>query len=453
MARPFRLLQLFRSSLLLLPRFLADAAAVPDSTPLLLDEMRPLGTEPARACALLVCAPGANASLATALLCAGGYQAVAATDAVSLAEAFVDLAPQLIVLDVAPGWADGAALAASIARRWPDPLVILLGDPAGATTLPLSREPRMLALVPATVPGFARLADLALQHGPGVSTADVAVDDQPELSMLRRRVSDLQDQLQAARADAARADAARADAERPDPTHVAAEVAHDLHEPLRSAVRMVDELEGALAERGRPADRAVLADLREQVLRLQDMVDSALASVRLATPMRRASDTDAEDVLRAVLASLSASMDDTSGIVTHDPLPVVSMPRHELRRVLQNLVANALRHGGEAPVVHVSATRQGDNWVFSVKDNGPGIPADEREAVFRPLVRSPSGQWRGGAGLGLSITRKLVERAGGRIWLESVQPTGSVFRFALPIDEMVEDDADTRSSAGSGGST
>jgi signal transduction histidine kinase len=105
-----------------------------------------------------------------------------------------------------------------------------------------------------------------------------------------------------------------------------------------------------------------------------------------------------------------------------------------LAQVFQNLIANAIkfRRADEAPQVHVSATREGDLWRFSVADNGIGIPADQRERIFQIFHRLHTREEYPGTGIGLALCRRIVERHGGRIWVESEPGEGATFYFTLP---------------------
>ena len=119
--------------------------------------------------------------------------------------------------------------------------------------------------------------------------------------------------------------------------------------------------------------------------------------------------------------------------MTHDPLPVLMVDGTQLAQAFQNLIGNAIKfRGTEPPRIHVSAKRDGDEWIFSVKDNGIGIDAEYTDRIFTVFKRLHSGSTYPGTGIGLSITKKIVERHGGRIWVESEPQVGSTFYFSLP---------------------
>jgi signal transduction histidine kinase len=138
-------------------------------------------------------------------------------------------------------------------------------------------------------------------------------------------------------------------------------------------------------------------------------------------------------VVRETLAGLSASVEEAGAEVVVDPLPVVRADPHQLGRLLQNLLSNAIKFAGEArPVVHLSARELDDGWEVSVTDNGVGVDPDDREAIFQMFQRPGQCGDVDGTGIGLAICQRIVERHGGRIWIEPAAGGGSAFRFTLP---------------------
>jgi chemotaxis family two-component system sensor kinase Cph1 len=120
-------------------------------------------------------------------------------------------------------------------------------------------------------------------------------------------------------------------------------------------------------------------------------------------------------------------------VITHDPLPAVTMDERQLAQVFQNLVGNAVKYRStEAPRVHVSAAAGDHEWIFSVLDNGLGIDAQYFEKIFVLFQRLHGRDEFEGTGIGLAICKKMLERIGGRIWVESKSGKGSTFHFAIP---------------------
>jgi signal transduction histidine kinase len=120
-------------------------------------------------------------------------------------------------------------------------------------------------------------------------------------------------------------------------------------------------------------------------------------------------------------------------MVTHDSLPVLPVATVHAQLIFQNLIGNALKYRGSAPpVVHIGARKQGGAWIFSVRDNGIGIAPEYRDYIFGLFKRLDCGSGNSGTGIGLAICKKLVERYGGRIWVDSEPGQGATFFFSLP---------------------
>ena len=141
-------------------------------------------------------------------------------------------------------------------------------------------------------------------------------------------------------------------------------------------------------------------------------------------------------VFEHVVTDLRAAIDDSRAVVAHDPLPTVMADESELAHLFQNLIGNAIKfHGDEQPRVHVSAELNGEDWVFSVRDNGIGIEQQYADRIFRVFQRLHTRDKYSGTGIGLAICKRIVEGHGGRIWLESEPGKGSVFNFTIPTME------------------
>jgi len=137
--------------------------------------------------------------------------------------------------------------------------------------------------------------------------------------------------------------------------------------------------------------------------------------------------------LNAALENLKLAIEESHALVTHDPLPTVLADESQLALVFQNLIGNALKfHGEEPPRIHVSARRTSDFWEFSVRDNGIGIDPQFFDRVFLIFQRLSTRVEHAGSGIGLAICKKIVERHGGRIWIESKPGQGATFFFTLP---------------------
>jgi PAS domain S-box-containing protein len=208
---------------------------------------------------------------------------------------------------------------------------------------------------------------------------------------------------------------------------------HDLQEPLR----MVASYTQLLARRYRgkldaDADEFIGYAV-DGVTRMQALINDLLAYSRAGSREAKRVQVSLEEVYERVLRTLGPSIEAAGATVTHDRLPVVWGDAGQLAQVLQNLIANAVKfRGGEAPRVHVSARRDGSEWLVSVRDNGIGIAPEFSARIFVIFQRLHSRSDYQGTGIGLAICRKIVERHGGRIWVESEPGQGSTFNFTLP---------------------
>jgi chemotaxis family two-component system sensor kinase Cph1 len=128
------------------------------------------------------------------------------------------------------------------------------------------------------------------------------------------------------------------------------------------------------------------------------------------------------------------AMEEAGAKVTRDPLPTVMADDIQLGQLFQNLIANAMKFRGEEPPrIHVSAKQNGDEWLFSVRDNGIGIDPTLTDRIFIMFQRLHGMKEYPGTGIGLAICKKIVERHGGRIWVESEIGEGTTFYFTMPV--------------------
>ena len=142
--------------------------------------------------------------------------------------------------------------------------------------------------------------------------------------------------------------------------------------------------------------------------------------------------TDFTTVLTDVLALLEVAIAESGAVITHDALPEVMADVSQLRQLLQNLLSNAIKFRSERPLqIHVSARREQNAWLFSVRDNGLGIEPQYFERIFVVFQRLHTRDEYPGTGIGLSVCKKIVERHGRRIWLESEADQGTTFHFTI----------------------
>ena len=210
---------------------------------------------------------------------------------------------------------------------------------------------------------------------------------------------------------------------------------HDLQEPLRMVSTYVQLFEkrfkGTIVDE--KADKYI-AYAVEGAKRMQALIGGLLSYSRVGAGDHATIRVDLNDTVGLALANLSQGLLETGALITRDPLPTITGEPTQLAQVFQNLIANANKfHRPDVkPHIHVSAARQGTYWVLSVKDNGIGIEPEFFDRIFVIFQRLHTRAEFPGTGIGLSICKKVVERHGGRIWIESEPGAGTSFCFSLP---------------------
>ena len=207
--------------------------------------------------------------------------------------------------------------------------------------------------------------------------------------------------------------------------------AHDLREPVMTAGYYVALLDRRLAEGDTPGNNELLEGVRRAHSRARSLIDGILEYARSGTSLAT-EPVDTGALVADVAASLTNAVRQLHGRVEIAELPVVRADHAQLGRVFQNLMANALKfHSDEPPRLDVSAERRDATWLFSVRDNGIGIPPELGDDIFTMFKRA-HGEDVEGTGIGLAVCRKIVEAHGGTIWAEPAGGTGTVMRFTLP---------------------
>jgi PAS domain S-box-containing protein len=209
---------------------------------------------------------------------------------------------------------------------------------------------------------------------------------------------------------------------------------HDLQEPLRMVTSYLQLLERRYKDK---LDSDALEFINYAVdgsNRMKTLINDLLAYSRVGTRGKEFALTDCEEVLERVLSNLEVSIEESQGKVTHDPLPSVIADDVQLESLFQNLIGNAIKfHGKNPPRIHVGVKKDEKNWVFSVSDNGIGIDPQYFERIFIIFQRLHNHEEYPGTGIGLAISKRIVERHGGRVWIESQPGKGSTFYFTLPM--------------------
>jgi signal transduction histidine kinase len=209
---------------------------------------------------------------------------------------------------------------------------------------------------------------------------------------------------------------------------------HDLKEPLRMVSSYMSLLEkrykGALDEEA----MEYIGFAVDGAQRMNDLVDGLLTYSRIDRSTNPFELVDMEEVFQIVHTNLEVSIRDSGARLMHDDLPRVMGDRRQMIQLFQNLISNAVKfHDGSAPEVNVSALAVGNDWRISVRDNGIGISPEQSERIFQMFRRLHTRDEYPGNGMGLAISKKIVERHGGRIWVESEPGKGANFLFTLPV--------------------
>jgi PAS domain S-box-containing protein len=210
-------------------------------------------------------------------------------------------------------------------------------------------------------------------------------------------------------------------------------VSHDLQEPLRMVSSYLQLLENRYRDELDDDAREFIDFAVDGADRMSDMIEGLLEYSRVESQGDPFERVELDSILDDVREDLQFQIEESGAEITADTLPRVEGDANQLRQVLQNLVENAIAYSGEAPpCVHVSAKRTGSECVVSVEDDGIGIDRDEQDRIFEVFQRLHTHDEGAGTGIGLALCRRIVERHGGEIWVESDPGEGSTFYFTLP---------------------
>lgn len=208
---------------------------------------------------------------------------------------------------------------------------------------------------------------------------------------------------------------------------------HDLREPLR----IISGYLGILDRRYSPTFPAEAQNYMRAALegagRMEQLISHLLQYSRIGTRGGAMAATHAEEAFRLALGNLHIPVSETRAVITNDPLPTVIADRAQLVQLFQNLIENALKFRRGTPAIHIAAERRAPECIISVRDNGIGIDPKDQNRVFDLFQRLHPAQEYPGSGIGLAIAKKIVDRHGGRMWLESKPGEGSTFFFTLKL--------------------
>jgi signal transduction histidine kinase len=203
---------------------------------------------------------------------------------------------------------------------------------------------------------------------------------------------------------------------------------HDLRAPLRGIANLAQWIEEDLQDSLRDETREMLALLRSRMHRMESLIEGILQYSRAGRVHEPPEEVDLQALVDEVIDLLSPP---EATFETRD-LPVIVAERVPLQQILQNLIGNAVKHGGQGVTITVSAEDAGPDWRFAVADNGPGIPEEFQDRVWGIFQTLEPRDKVEGTGIGLSLVKKLVESQGGSVWLHSRPDAGAVFTFTWP---------------------
>ncbi|NQT73943.1 MAG: PAS domain S-box protein, partial [Chloroflexi bacterium] len=210
-------------------------------------------------------------------------------------------------------------------------------------------------------------------------------------------------------------------------------VSHDLQEPLRMVASYVQLLEKRYKDQLDQDANDFINFAVDGTIRMQQMILDILEYSRVGTKGREFESVDLNSVLSKVVTNLGGQIEDSGALITHDELPELFAEETQMLQLLQNLIGNAIKfRSEETPRIHVSGAEDNGSWVISVKDNGIGILHEYHDKIFAVFRKLHAVGKYPGSGIGLAIVAKIVERHGGKIWVDSEPGKGSTFYFAIP---------------------
>jgi len=303
------------------------------------------------------------------------------------------------------------------------------GTDRAATTA--RRAKGIIVVVNALAIGLAAVAMLSIRRE--VAARMRSEHEIRELNMsLEQRVRDRSAELEGFRAALERKaqELARSNADLEQFAYVAS---HDLQEPLRTVASFAQLLQKRYRGKLDASADDFIHYIVDGATRMQGLIIDLLAYSRVGRSGKEFVPTNCTAVFDQAVTNLQVAVAECGAVVTHDPLPTVQTDGTQLVQLFQNLIGNSIKfRDTQTPRVHVAAERKASEWVFSVKDNGKGIDPQYAGRIFEVFQRLHTRTEYPGSGIGLSISKKIVERHGGRIWVESQLNQGATFFFTLP---------------------
>ncbi len=266
--------------------------------------------------------------------------------------------------------------------------------------------------------GFIVVADVSIFRG-----------NKRELSLVERQLAERKDAEERLALQAEELARSNKDLEQ-----FASAASHDLQEPLRMVSSYTQLLARHNAGKLDAESEEFIAFAVDGASRMRQLIDDLLVYCRVTTRAGSPEPTDSNLIFDDAVANLAAAIEESGASVVRDPLPTVAVDPTQMRQLFQNLIGNAMKYrGAEPPQVHVSAEVVDGADVFSVRDNGIGIDPKYADRVFGVFQRLHIRDEYPGTGIGLAICKKVVERHGGQIWIDSEPGKGSTFYFSIPL--------------------
>ena len=209
---------------------------------------------------------------------------------------------------------------------------------------------------------------------------------------------------------------------------------HDLKEPLRMVASYLQLLERRYGEKLDQDAKEFIEYAVNGATRMKRLINDLLAYSRVGTRGNPFEATNLNSVLSQVHVNLRATIEESGAIISQDEMPTIDVDESQMVQLFQNLLANAIkfRKEGEAPQISIRANDIGNDWEFAVKDNGIGLDPQYKDRIFVIFQRLHTKEVYAGTGIGLAVSKRIVERHGGNIWVESKLGEGSTFYFSLP---------------------
>ncbi len=208
---------------------------------------------------------------------------------------------------------------------------------------------------------------------------------------------------------------------------------HDLREPLRMITSFLQLLERRYADELDEEAHEFIGFAVDGAKRLDAMTKDLLQYSRITSQKTELTNVNFEQVLNEALINLKIPIEENKAVITHDPLPIINGVLHLKVQLFQNIIGNAIKYRSkDTPKIHISATKENSQYLFSIKDNGIGMSHEHLERIFVIFQRLHTHEEHEGTGIGLAIAQKIVHQQGGQIWAESEPGKGSTFYFTIP---------------------